>query len=203
MESSTSTNIAADRRVLLASRSPRRRELLSEAGVAHFAEHPGFDDAVLEPGEVGPEQWVASLAYLKAWAKSRESDAPVVIGADTACVMDGRLIGTPRHAAEAEGMIRGFMGRGHEVVTGVAIISRADGVEKRSMFSEWATVRVGMLTEEQIAGYVASKAWEGKAGAYNLRERIDAGWPIEFTGDPTTIMGLPMRALMRRLSTML
>jgi septum formation protein len=190
-------------RVVLASRSPRRRGLLNEAGITHAAEHPGFDDASLRPGNVRPEQWVASLAYLKAWAKSLESDADVIIGADTACILDGRLIGTPTTAVEAEGMIRAFMDREHEVVTGVALIDRRGGATGRRLFAERANVRMGRLGDDEIARYVAGGEWDGKAGAYNLRERIDGGWPLEYDGDPTTIMGLPMRALLRHLQAML
>ena len=199
----TDRTLRALPRVVLASRSPRRRGLLHEAGIQHAAEHPGFDDAALQPGNVRPEQWVSSLAYLKAWAKSQETDAEVIIGADTACILDGRLIGTPTSAAEAEAMIRAFLSRPHDVVTGVAIIDRRGGGQDRHLFAERATVRMGRLTDAQIASYIASNEWEGKAGAYNLRERIEAGWPIEYDGDPTTIMGLPMRALLKHLRTIL
>ncbi len=193
-------------RLLLASRSPRRREMLHRAGFEHEAEHPGFEDGALEPGGATPEQWVASLAYLKAWAKAREvssrRDRPpeAVIGADTACVVDGRLVGTPNSEAEAEAMIRAFIGREHEVITGVAIIAMATG--RREIFVDHATVRFGHLSDEAVRSYAASGLWAGKAGAYNLSERLDAGWPITFTGDAGTIMGLPLhriRPILERL----
>ncbi len=189
-------------RIVLASRSPRRRSLLLEAGIQHRAEHPGFDDGGLKPGNVSCEQWVASLAYLKAWAKVRETDADLIIGADTACVLDDRLIGTPNTAEEAGGMIRSFLNREHHVVTGVALIDLRSGRPERVLFSERAAVRFGGLSEQQIALYISTDEWQGKAGAYNLRERLDAGWPITYDGDPTTIMGLPMKALLRRLRTL-
>jgi septum formation protein len=214
-------------RLVLASRSPRRRMLLDESGLRHDAEHPGFEDSVLERGQVSADQWIASLAYLKAWARAGEPGAcgKLVIGADTACLMDGRLIGTPRDAADAESMIRGFIGREHEVLTGVAIIDlRAGGsiaggevddgaslsgsplapvtAPARRMFVEYARVRLGDLSDEQIAAYIASGAWQGKAGAYNYRDALASGWPLSCDGDITTVMGLPMNALRRQLAAM-
>lgn len=190
--------------VLLASRSPRRRALLDEAGIRHTAEHPGFEDSVLVPGAVGPEQWVAALAYLKAWVKWRELAQRVgvaiprwVLGADTACVAEGRLIGTPHSRAEAEQMLRSFSGRSHEVITGVAIIDVVTG--EREVFSDRARVHVGELTDAQILPYLESGDWAGKAGGYNLSERVAAGWPITWDGDAGTIMGLPVRNVSERL----
>lgn len=194
-------------RVLLASRSPRRTSLLREAGIGHEAAHPGFDDAVLEPGPVEPGVWIASLAYLKAWAKWRELSRAcemmprVIVGADTACLVDGDLVGTPTTASQARAMLARMVGRDHEVITGVAAIVTATG--RREVFMDRATVTLGDVSDAQIDDYVASGAWQGKAGAYNLSERVEAGWPIRWEGDPTTIMGLPMRELQRRLGPLL
>ncbi|MDX2132800.1 MAG: Maf family protein [Planctomycetota bacterium] len=185
--------------VLLASRSPRRRELLERAGVAHVSEHPGFDDAILQPGNVSPDEWVMALAYLKAWARALEAPAGrVVIGADTTCLVDGRLIGTPTCGDEARRIIQSFVGRAHEVITGVALVESGTG--RRRLFAERAEVRFGALADDEVDRYVASGGWAGKAGAYNLSERLDAGWPIEFDGDDSTIMGLPMPRLREELA---
>jgi septum formation protein len=188
-------------RLLLASRSPRRRWLLSEAGIEHEACHPGFDDSALVPTGVTAAEWVTALAHLKAAAGvelARGEDMPrLVLGADTTCVQGTEFLGTPATPEEAERMLRGFVGAEHEVVTGVALIDAVTG--RRWLFADSAMVRWGEVSEEQIRAYVASGEWQGKAGAYNLRERLAAGWKIEFDGDPTTIMGLPMRVLAREL----
>jgi septum formation protein len=184
--------------LILASRSPRRRQLLAEHGfAAHEAVHPGFEDAALKPHTTNPGAWVASLAYLKAWAKASDpaSAGRVVIGADTACLLDGRLIGTPTTPEEAEGMIRAFIGREHEVLTGVAVIDLRGDAPVRHIFTDTARVRLGRLSEQQIADYIAGNHWQGKAGGYNYREALIAGWPLSHTGDVTTIMGLPMARL--------
>ena len=191
--------------ILLASRSPRRRELLTQAGIGHVASAPAFDDSLLQPGAIAsPGHWVTSLAYLKAWSQSlAHPDAEMVLGSDTACVMDDRLIGTPQSASEARVMIRDFMDRDHAVVTGVAIIDRRTGRNERHLFSDGASVSMGSLSASQIEAYLETGLWQGKAGAYNLLERIDAGWPLTYSGDPTTIMGLPMNRLVGRLSSIL
>lgn len=200
-------------RLHLASRSPRRQQLLREHGVTFDADHPGIDDAELLPGRVTPTQWVAALAYLKARAGASKladqgadpcepaNDAtqapPVFLGADTACVKDGRLIGTPRTADEARDMIRTLRDGAHDVVTGVALIDPSSG--QRLLFADTAHVEVGSISDTDIETYIQSGDWQGKAGAYNLSERLAAGWPIRYQGDPATVMGLPMRRLMKCL----
>jgi septum formation protein len=174
--------------------------LLDEHGIDHDAQHPGLDDSDLHPGGVSPGQWVAALAYLKSAAGSPSARADgfaTVLGADTAIVKNGTLIGTPRDAAEADAMIRNLMDGEHEVVTGVCFLCTASG--RRMIYFDRARVRFGRLSDQQVRDYVASGAWQGKAGGYNLRERLEAGWPITFEGDPSTIMGLPMARLRERL----
>jgi len=185
-------------KLFLASRSPRRQSLLAERGIRHTAAHPGVEDSVLVPGHVTPEQWVAALAYLKAVAGIEGQPVPSaecdwVLGADTACVADGRIIGTPESAEEAAAMLRTFSNATHEVVSGFALVCPRNGT--RHIYADAATVHVGALSPAQIDDYVASGQWRGKAGGYNLSERIDAGWPITYVGDHTTIMGLPMSRL--------
>lgn len=191
-------------RLLLASRSPRRHELLASHGIEHDAEHPGVDDADLIAGAVKPAEWVAALAYFKAAAaldRLRRGNVPVdrlVLGADTICLKDGHLIGQARDSADAERILRLLSDGSHEVLTGVALLGPRDGT--RELFVDRARVHVGALGDGLIRPYIASGVWRGKAGAYNLRERIEAGWPIRYEGDPTTIMGLPMRRLLHRLA---
>lgn len=185
------------RALVLASASPRRSALLTEAGFAHRVESPTIDDADLAQGNVAPEQWVASLAYLKArnvfdrLRANHEHDI-LVVGADTVVVKNGEVIGQPKDEDEARRILRTLRNGEHSVITGVALL--ADGSVRR-LFTDAASVRVGDVTDEMIERYVSTWSWRGKAGGYNLRERIDDGWPIEFEGDASTVMGLPMRRL--------
>lgn len=197
-------------RLVLASQSPRRRLLLQQAGLEHEAVHPGIDDALLEPGEgVSAARWAAALAFMKAragWEASRHSAGVVVIGADTVVVKDGRFIGQPRDAAEARRIIETLQDGRHEVVTGVALVwcgQSGEGEQcmpERRLFADRAIVRVGHIGDERIGAYIASGQWRGKAGAYNLSERLEAGWPIDYEGDAGTIMGLPVMKLVAELA---
>lgn len=187
-------------RVHLASRSPRRRDLLSSAGIEHDAVHPGLDDAQLLPASGTPaDQWVTALAYLKARSALVRGGvrAPVVLGADTVVVKNGRVIGQPIDSEDAGRIIRTLRDGEHDVLTGVALINTLTG--HRELFVDKARVRVGHVSDSEIDRYINSGTWQGKAGGYNLTERIDAGWPIQYEGDPGTIMGLPMRQLLGRL----
>ena len=198
--------------LILASQSPRRRQLLAQHNIAHTAIHPGIDDAELYPGRVTPAQWVTALAYLKAMAglyllRSRGQTGPLlVLGADTACVKDGasgqRLIGTPTSPGEAEVILSTLQDGHHDVVTGVALIRQdSPGLPPgRTLFADAARVTVGHIGLARIRAYVESEQWKGKAGGYNLLERIEAGWPMEYEGDPTTVMGLPMQRLLNVLT---
>jgi len=188
------------RRVWLASRSPRRRLLLEQHGYEYGLAESGLDDGELIPGGVDPASWVMALAYLKANAAakklSEEDRTRPVLGADTVCVVGGEVIGQPRDADDARRILELVSNGEHEVLTGVALICPCG--HKRDVFFDRTTVRVGDLGPF-IDAYVASGDWRGKAGAYNLSERLEAGWPIEYDGDPTSIMGLPMDRLAARV----
>lgn len=202
--------------LLLASKSPRRRLLLRESGIEHELLEPGIDDSELEPGGVDAASWVASLAYMKATAAARNIDradlakhagrSVLVLGADTVvCKRDGSgpgtILGQPADAHDAERFIKLLENGEHEVLTGVALVepNHAPGL-RRCIFVDSATVRVGTIGDDRIRDYLDSGDWQGKAGAYNLMERINDGWPITYVGDPTTVMGLPMQRLSGVLS---
>lgn len=181
----------------LASVSPRRRLLLSDAGFAPKVCEPGIDDAQLKPPPGAPPHcWTAALAYLKARAARALAGvdagaSTLLLAADTVVVKQDAIIGQARDEADARRILRTLAGGRHRVITGVAILLG----ERRLLFADTADVTVGPLEDRLVEPYLASGQWRGKAGAYNLLERIEAGWPITYSGDPTTIMGLPMRRL--------
>jgi septum formation protein len=196
--------------VVLASASPRRRAMLEELGIDHAIHPASVDDGDLMPGDVDPEHWVAALAYLKASSslaayenanssnpqiQSRET---VVIGADTVCVHQGKIVGQPDDRNHAKTMILSMADATHEVLTGVAIVDPLTG--RRELFVDRSVVRVGDVSTQEIEHYLDSQLWMGKAGAYNITERLAAGWPIEFEGDETSIVGLPMTRTLERVS---
>ena len=91
-------------------------------------------------------------------------------------------------------MIESFVGRSHEVVTGMCVLDRASG--RRHLVADSAGVALGALGDGDVAAYVASGDWRGKAGGYNYADRLAAGWPLRCDGDPETVMGLPSRLVL-------
>jgi septum formation protein len=184
-------------RLWLASASPRRRRLLEEAGISVIVHPADLDDAALVRGrDTTPRAWTMALAWFKARRVHEQLGPPAVgtiLAADTVCVVDGEILGQPRDEADARRMLCALRGRDHRTVTGVCVLDRTTGA--RRVFWDEAVVRVGRLDDATIDAYVASGGWRGKAGAYNLADRIGAGWPITCEGDPATVMGLPMRRL--------
>lgn len=182
--------------VVLASASPRRRSLLADAGVRFEVTVPPIDDGMLEPGRVSPAEWTMSLAYLKARSVADSlgpgATAPI-LAADTVCAIDGDILGQPRDAPSARAMLARLADADHETITGVCILCPRTG--RRRVIVDRSRVHVGAIDEAVLDAYVASDAWRGKAGGYNLADRLAAGWPIRCDGDPTTVMGLPMRRL--------
>lgn len=177
--------------------------------MTHMVVDPQLDDALLSPSVGLPGQtWASSLAYLKAAAaakrlrtlpEARTLPAEVVVlGADTVVIKGRDLIGKPVSPAEASAMIARLAGGSHQVTTGVTLLCPSTG--RRRVFHDTANVSLGPLTAEAIEEYVRSGQWKGKAGGYNLFERAEAGWPIRWEGDPTTVVGLPMLALRHRLT---
>jgi septum formation protein len=192
--------------LLLASRSPRRIELLTQAGVDFVVAQPLLNDADLDPRGQSADRWVAAMAYLKAATALRQGlhtqvtprrDVGVILGADTVVADGDEIIGQPRDESDARRIIEQLSNAEHDVLTGVAMLCPVTG--RRELFVDRATVRVGSLDKASVDDYLASGQWRGKAGAYNLVERIAAGWPITFEGDSGTIMGLPVQLIIDRL----
>lgn len=146
------------------------------------------------------KEWVTTLAILKARSvcRSYESSRGTVLAADTVCIVDGKLLGQPVDEVMAREMVLSMQSRTHEVLTGWCLKSLG---EKRSVHGcETTLVTIGELDAKELDIYMDSGLWQGKAGGYNLGERLHAGWPLTWEGDPTNVMGLPMDRLMTELS---
>jgi septum formation protein len=174
--------------VYLASGSPRRRELLQQIGVSFRVVGTAVDEAVL-PDETALE-YVTRLAEAKAaagWEKSRDANQVPVLAADTAVVLDGRILGKPADRQDAEAMLRQLSGRTHEVLTAVAFRT-ANGLQSRISRSE--------VTFRSIAAAEARAYWEtgepsDKAGAYAIQGR-GAIFIADLRGSYSGVMGLPL-----------
>lgn len=183
--------------LILASQSPRRAQLLREAGIAFEQHSPPFADPDQPPDHLRgheAEQYATSLALQKARSMSEQrTDRSPILAADTICVAaDARLVGKPADRVHAEQMLRRFVNSSHCVITGVTLL--VPDLEPTA-FADTATVWFGQVTDDQLADYLDAGDWRGKAGGYNLFDRQAAGWPITVQGDPTTVVGLPMLRL--------
>ena len=175
------------RRLILASASPRRRELLAQAGFS-FEVSPAHINEDLRSGE-DPIGYVVRLAREKSetvYAQMKDAEA-IVIGADTTVTLDGHILAKPDDAAEAARMLRMLSGRTHRVITGVAIASAA-GVE---VAAEVTGVQFLTLNDEEIAAYVATGEPMDKAGAYGI-QGYAAKWIPRIEGCYFNVVGLPL-----------
>ena len=190
--------MSRERRIVLASRSPRRIEILRREGVRFESIEAAIDDAATPPpGD--PRQVAFRLAAAKARAVAaahadRCHDA-FVVAADTICHHRGESVGKASDPEEARAILMRMMDGPHVVVTGVALMR---GGELRTFFDE-ATVRLEHVPASDLQGYLASGLWQGKAGAYDIEERRRAGWRVHCDGDPDTVGGLPWSRLREAL----
>jgi len=196
-------------KILLGSRSPRRGLLLREAGwQVHQVDPPFADpDHPEDDRSQSPAEIAKSLAKTKALSVIEKRElwldfAPsILIAGDTMCVgHDGTMIGKPSSADHARTMIQSFISQTHAVLTGVCVAILDPLLPSSTEFelqtlSDEAEVVFGDLSDDDLENYLQTDQWQGKAGGYNLFDRQEAGWPISIEGDPTTVVGLPMRML--------
>ena len=180
--------------IILASASPRRKQLLKMAGV-RFTVLPS-DAPEMVPSFVSLENRAQFLAELKSSAMSVFHPKDVIIGADTTVLCEGRLLGKPKTREEAKEMLRFLSGKVHSVRTGVSIIY--NDMEDAESFTSETKVEFYPLTEEQIEAYVASGEPMDKAGAYGI-QGLGCTLVKRIEGDYYTVVGLPVAEVVRRL----
>jgi septum formation protein len=181
-------------RIILASRSPRRRELLAAAGISALCD-PADVEEVME-SDAHPSALAILNAELKAMAVALARPNEIVLGADTVVVLDGDVFGKPRDFAHAEEMLGRMAGRIHEVITGVCMVEWHRPMIVK--FSETTRVKFRALSAEQIRGYLGSIDPLDKAGAYAAQE--DGGRIIEcLEGSFSNVVGLPIERTVEAL----
>jgi septum formation protein len=178
--------------LILASASPRRRELLGRICPA-FTVVPADVDESLDPGPVAAA--VERLALRKARAVAAGARDAVVLAADTVVVVDGVVLGKPAGPDEARAMLRRLRGRVHEVVTGVAVVDAAGREASRSVTTR---VLMAAYSDATLHAYAASGAPLDKAGAYAIQDR-DGALVDGLAGSYTNVVGLPLEATRRLL----
>lgn len=182
--------------IVLASQSPRRSEILRQAGIP-FVARPVNVDETAHPGET-PEDYVKRVARDKAMM-ANAAPGEIVLGADTAVVIDGEILGKPANSADAERMLGLLEGRKHQVLTGICLRHGAE------MVVDCARTRVWFkpLTPEEIAAYVATGEPMDKAGAYAI-QGLASKFIELIEGSYTNVVGLPIelvQLVLRKMET--
>jgi septum formation protein len=179
-------------RIILASASPRRAELLKQIGV-EFELVPSQIEERPHPDEA-PGDYITRIARAKVVAVARERDSGLVIGADTVVVLDGRLIGKPQNQADAHRLLRLLSGRWHAVLTGVALYD----VETRHEVADYekTLVKFAQLNDTEIDWYVNTGEPMDKAGAYGI-QGLGGLFVDEIAGNYYNVVGLPIPLVYR------
>jgi septum formation protein len=177
--------LAAPSPLILASTSPRRREILEQLRIPFDVVAPQYEETTGDPVE---------HALGKARSVGLFDDRPV-LGCDTEVICGGRVYGKPENEEDAESMLESLGGKTHEVVSGLALITPA----WEEVRSEVTRVTFRPLTARDLAQYVASREWEGRAGAYAI-EGLGASLVERIEGDYLNVVGLPAALLVRLLA---
>lgn len=184
-------------RVILASGSPRRKELLEQMGVSFEIVTSQCEEVITS---TNPEDVVKELSRMKAEDVAKHIQVPaIILGADTVVAHNGRILGKPKDKEDAVQMISSFAGQEHYVYTGVCIIIKEeDGSEEIISFAEGTKVVVYPMTEQEILDYVASGECNDKAGSYAI-QGLFAPYIKEIEGDYYNIVGFPIARIYQSL----
>jgi septum formation protein len=179
--------------LLLASTSPQRRAILEQLGIPFEVVPPAYEEN--DEAGASPSELVRAHAAGKARSVAGGAGDRPVLGVDTAVVLDGKAYGKPTGAEEAAEMLETLGGRTHEVVSGLCLLTSA----WEEMAEDATSVIFRPLTPRDIAAYVASGEWEGRAGAYAI-QGLGAGLVERIEGDYLNVVGLPGALLIRLLA---
>ena len=185
---------------ILASASPRRKQLLTEAGYKFTVIRPDIDESAFSTKNVEPCEYAERLALAKAKNIAEYHPDCLVIAADTIAYFEGEIIGKPADRTDAEQITKKLFSKPHKVITGIAIVRLRDDIEINQ--SDTTTIYPKKLTAEQIAEHIKSGTWRDKAGAYAIQENGDE-FIERIEGSLTNVMGLPMELLERLLKRLI
>ena len=180
-------------KLILASASPRRAQLLAEAGYVFEVCPAAIDENLATAGS--PSELAQRLAMMKAESVADKFPDDVVLAADTIVCLGERILGKPANAADARHMLELLSGTTQIVITGVCIIRKS--AELQHSTRVLSAVRMDVLTSKQIDDYVVSNQWEGKAGGYGIQD--DDPFVKKVAGSHTNIVGLPMSVVRKLL----
>ena len=181
--------------IILASKSPRRKELLEMAGFDFVVRTYDVEENIKEDD---PAEYVKKTALKKGLVASSYNPLDIIISADTIVVLDDKILEKPKDKQDAFSMIKSYQGRSHHVYTGVAIIYKNECIN----FYEDTLVTVSNLTDEEIRDYINTSEPYDKAGAYAI-QGIFGKYIEKIDGDYFNVMGLPLCAINKHLKKIL
>jgi septum formation protein len=185
-------------RLILASSSPRRKELLEDAGYTFTIKIPNVDEEAFAKTNLTPAEYAEQLALAKANSIAEDYPDALIIGADTVVDLKGQVIGKPKDAEDARSILKKLSASVHKVITGLALIWSSNNV--KIVQSEITTIYPRKMTDNQIDEVIKSGVWQNKSGACSIE---DFGEFVEKTeGSLTNVMGLPMELLQELLTTL-
>ena len=181
------------RRIIIASQSPRRRELMEQAGYEFTVVPSDVEEKIksTKPWEVVVELSAQKAEDVYNKAMENEEQHIVVIGADTVVAIDGEILGKPENEAVAKEMLKRLQGRMHQVYTGVTLMWNEGREDKKCSFCECTEVTFCCMTDEEIDNYVATGDSLDKAGAYGI-QGSGAIYIERISGDYNNVVGLPI-----------
>lgn len=183
------------KKIVLASKSPRRQELLGMLGIPFEVKVSDTEEIITH---TDPAKVTEELSLQKAEAVAREITEAIVIGADTVVAVDDKILGKPKDKEDARAIIHLLQGRSHMVYTGVTILVKGNDVQHIETFSEGTKVKVATMSEEEIETYIASEEPYDKAGAYGI-QGIFSKFIEGIEGDYFNVVGLPVHHLYQKL----
>ena len=179
--------VALPFRLILASGSPARRDLLTRVGYT-FTVQPARIEEPTEAGHGDPRSYVQQIAWMKAAAVAATVADGVVLAADTVGWLDGRPVLKPDDEADARRILRSLGGRDHELWTGVCLWRQPDGLQLA--WQEVSRVHMRAMSDAELDDYLRTRQWEGCSGAYAIQEENDP--LLTVSGSVTNVIGLPM-----------
>jgi septum formation protein len=186
-------SVMIEKRLILASASPRRRDLMIEGGYHFDIMASEVEEPKVSGVKESPELVAKAVALFKAEDVARRQEEPaVVLGADTLVACENDILGKPADADDARAMLHRLSRTRHRVITGVAMIDTDDGRRMVEANTSWITMRP--MSEQEIESYIASGEWEGKAGGYAVQETADR-FIVKIDGSFTNVVGLPMELI--------
>ncbi len=183
------------KKVILASTSPRRIEIMKMLGIEFEVIGSGFDERTVDLKN--PKRLVEALAYEKARLVSEKNPAAIVIGADTIVVLNKRILGKPKDVAEVRRTLRELSGTRHKIITGLAVIDSAG--KREFVGSIVSSVKLKNILDKEIESYIATTEPLDRAGSYAV-QGVGSMFVEEIKGDFFSIVGLPINILREKLN---